>query len=651
MNYDADQLVIKIESAVYDQLILREVLYKDELDHLPLQLVGNYDTTKNGFVFSVNAQPEFFEMYREYNLIGVRHNRRELVTVPEETASDSLSGISAGIKLVGQRENGGLQHYSKRGAWKITVLPDEVALGQFSRFENQTMVVIRKPANWSKDWQVVARVLLDRDSQAAYDKPLTLAVQRETPTHLVVHLQSVFDKTIVYRETNYIEILVQANGVLVPLRSDKRKNQAHENMRYTTLVNEKRLIVATKPIKSHYPIVAKINQVEDQLHIQLEGTFSETDRIIAQPSGRSLYQNALAGQGVQQLPFKNGMISVTPELLASNDRSKRFDLLIQNQETQQSMSILMKRLEAYDKLGGQFAKGTWRIQKRANRLQLVVNMAPQKSAPVKLAVLGSCYSRRGLASSEYFSPEYKSYFQVVQTQFHTSLPSIMAKPSQRGLTLMQNLNLNPKHRHWIETDLQKDFFAQLQATQPEYFVFDLYADSHVGMIDWGNGELSMAYYFYKQQLKSVFYDLQDVQIISHTHVENYMAMWEKAAQAFFERLITIMPESHIILQKAHRTYSYWDREHKEVKIDELFYGQAESEGRRGDYFAERMEQWIVDHYPNIHVIDLDSYNLRGQYNHPDGPTTNHYEPAWYKAYVAELGKTIMLQERVDRLVD
>ena len=215
----------------------------------------------------------------------------------------------------------------------------------------------------------------------------------------------------------------------------------------------------------------------------------------------------------------------------------------------------------------------------------------------------------------------------------------MSEPVVNGSELISNLNLNPTHRRYIEADFNKTYFEDLAAADPDFLVFDLYADSHVGMLDWGDNALSMAFYFYKIQLKNIL-DKTDVKFVNHDDVRAVMARFETSARQFFARLFEIIPASHVILQKSYRTYSYWDAQHKEVDID-LFYNQAKSEGLRGDFFAELMSDWIEQNYPDINVIDLESYNLRGQFNHPDGPTTNHYEPAWYKAYIGELAKTVL----------
>ena len=206
---------------------------------------------------------------------------------------------------------------------------------------------------------------------------------------------------------------------------------------------------------------------------------------------------------------------------------------------------------------------------------------------------------------------------------------------------------NAKHNLWVRTDLGKDYFQRLIEANADYFILDLYADSHLSLFRMKADPrvLFTASYFYKGRASSLVTNRKDLEIVSHDDHDQFMGMWYEAINRFMSRLLEIFDESHIILQSVRRTTRYLNRKNSLEEIS-LFHGRSSGEAGSGDFYAESMENYLLRHYPKIRFIDMAKYELVGDARHPDKATTNHYQGAWYKAYVGELAK-ILLQDALE----
>ena len=613
------QVIIKNVGTGEPWLEIREINYLDELSHVRIIQRIPFDSNEDGYAVSFEMMPELFDLYRKFEFILIdQEGKRSLVKSDEEDTSFDLPLLNGALVLRFETELGGLEHYAKKGTLVTSVQPGKgVPL-------NIVNGLISLPTPFS----LTAARLINKESKS------TFTPYENLPKDIsVAEVINQFQSDKFTAERNYIGLMAKLGDVLLPVNIETKFQTVIGTRKVTLTEVDNQAMLAVSVSKSLWGDLVASAISEKGFDLTIEDT--QATAAYLQVDGRSVFQNNLGDQ-LYSLPLNGNVVTIPFDVLARLNK-KSYRILIGGAiNDEKYIAPLLIR-------DGKILTGTraagWRFVARGKRVYMERLPIINKDNPVKLAVLGTCYSRRGLATSEYFSPDYKELFNVVHTQFHTSMVSIMSEPVVNGSELISNLNLNPTHRRYIEADFNKTYFEDLAAADPDFLVFDLYADSHVGMLDWGDNALSMAFYFYKIQLKNTL-DKTDVKFVNHDDVRTVMARFETSARQFFEHLFEIIPASHVILQKSYRTYSYWDAQHKEVDID-LFYNQAKSEGLRGDFFAELMSDWIEQNYPDINVIDLESYNLRGQFNHPDGPTTNHYEPAWYKAYIGELAKTVL----------
>jgi hypothetical protein len=251
---------------------------------------------------------------------------------------------------------------------------------------------------------------------------------------------------------------------------------------------------------------------------------------------------------------------------------------------------------------------------------------------VRIAILGTCYTRGAFGSNPYFNPGYKSKYNLVYTQFHSSIPSLMSEPLPYPASHFNDRK--PIEQAYISCDFEKTFFTQLSEAHGEYFLFDLYPDAVRDLVVFDDQHMITGSFYLRN--RAYLQSIKDkAHFVSHDDEADFLNYWCSAADRFAEKIIQFFPQERIILQRARMTNRYYDAAHH-VRY---FSDQLDLVKRSNMYF-QFMESYLLNLLPHIRTIDLNHYGYIGQYNHPYGQSTNHYEPAYYKKLIEKLDEII-----------
>lgn len=260
-----------------------------------------------------------------------------------------------------------------------------------------------------------------------------------------------------------------------------------------------------------------------------------------------------------------------------------------------------------------------------------------RKSPVRLAILGTCYTRGAFDSNPYFNPGYKSKYNIVYTQFHSSIASLMSKPVHFPETLFKDRKTIEKA--YIACDFEKLFFTELSEANADYFLLDLYPDAVRDLVVFDDQHLITGSFYLRN--RTFLQSLQGkMHFVSHDEEETFLQYWRAAADRFSEKIVQLFPQERIILQKARMTNSYYDKNHQVH-----YFSDQLDLVKRSNMFFRFMESYLLKRLPHIHTIDLNQYGYIGQYNHPYGQSTNHYEPAYYKKLIQKLDQVILEQDQ------
>ncbi|EAC7120641.1 TPA_asm: teichoic acid biosynthesis protein [Listeria monocytogenes] len=280
------------------------------------------------------------------------------------------------------------------------------------------------------------------------------------------------------------------------------------------------------------------------------------------------------------------------------------------------------------------------IKNGAKNLSITTNPAPESNAnPLKIAVMGSCFSRNAFNSKPFFNPDYKRFFEVTFTQSHTSLFSILSKP-YTGINIDDYGNMTDNERRTLQADFDKGFFEKLENSNSDYLLLDLYADVLRGPIWLESGEILSLSYISEQT--GILNDLPIKRLLDHSNNDAFFQEWTSYADKFIEKLLTVMPAERIILNKGGFTTKYYDKNGavQEYKIKMRI--------ERNNYFWDRLNNYFLSKVPTAQVIDFTKKPYIGDYYYPFGHSFSHYESGYYKDFMREM---IYITEREKRKLD
>lgn len=265
-----------------------------------------------------------------------------------------------------------------------------------------------------------------------------------------------------------------------------------------------------------------------------------------------------------------------------------------------------------------------------NALSIFLKQSP-KNIVNKVAVLGTCFSRNALNTNNYFNPEYKMYLECVLTQFHSRIDSLNSEKAP--CELIKQFSNHNEFSH-IYRDMAKTFFDDLEASNAQFLIIDLYADALLKSLVLNNGSKITYNYLIKENNKLGKFVLNWDQN-QFTTEEELLDNWTKSLHKFMENVTKIIPESNIILNRGRLAEKFYENgELKEFKTISLI--------RRNNYIWEKLDNIFYTNYPNIQVIDLTEEDLYSSKKHPFGFSFSHYESEYYKRYFSELIKKMFL---------
>ncbi|MCA2501193.1 hypothetical protein JGY91_12865 [Staphylococcus xylosus] len=249
---------------------------------------------------------------------------------------------------------------------------------------------------------------------------------------------------------------------------------------------------------------------------------------------------------------------------------------------------------------------------------------------IKIAVLGTCFSRNSFNSMDFFNPNYKKNFNCVYTQFHSSIGSLISKAAPKECVELYN---DSNDLQYIKTDMEKTFFDDLSLAKPDFLIIDLYADAMLQELQLTNDSIITYNYMIKEK-----HQLGDYVINWGTKYHNgakFFSAWKENVNIFMRKLNTIIPIENIILNRGRLSEYYYNESGEliEFKTKDLI--------KRNNYYWERLDNIFLNEFPSISCIDLTDEGFYSVLDYPFGFSYSHYESSYYETFLNELMKIIL----------
>ncbi|MFD3445598.1 DUF6270 domain-containing protein [Microbacteriaceae bacterium 4G12] len=250
-----------------------------------------------------------------------------------------------------------------------------------------------------------------------------------------------------------------------------------------------------------------------------------------------------------------------------------------------------------------------------------------------IAVLGTCYSRNAFNTTDYFNPSYKKLYKCTYTQFHSNMISLVSNSVEFNMGDFTRSGLKESDIHYLKSDFEKSFFTNLKEAKPDYLIIDLYVDACREVIEIDDNSYITLNYLLPQ---TAFYKkLKGKKVISYHNSVEYFELWKKSLEKFIEKLLLVIPEDRIILNRGRLTLKYKDANNKVIEFPE------KDLINRNNYIWDRLENYFLHLLPNVKVIDMRKTKYTGYYKHPFGNSYAHYESDYYKEFLFRLNEIVL----------
>lgn len=265
----------------------------------------------------------------------------------------------------------------------------------------------------------------------------------------------------------------------------------------------------------------------------------------------------------------------------------------------------------------------------------------KRNDTIKIAVLGSSHTRPMFRSDSYFNPYYKNIYEVVYTQFHSSIISLIG--NGRKYEDKYYKTRNNTVRHYIKTDFEKSFFEELSKSNPDYLLIDVYIDVQMGVIYFGDGTV-ISYNSYQAESNYVLDNKDNETTLSTVfNDDNYMEKFSEALKIFKGQILNIIPENRIIIHSFDMSVDYKDSDNRIKKYSQKMGSIVEL-----NEIAVEMQLLLERTFSNASVLDVRDAPFHGGVDNPIGNMPHHFESDYYSLLLDELNKIVLRIEGDNR---
>ena len=250
---------------------------------------------------------------------------------------------------------------------------------------------------------------------------------------------------------------------------------------------------------------------------------------------------------------------------------------------------------------------------------------------IKIAVCGSCYSREVFHSIDYLNIDYKKWYDVVYTAFHSSIISIMSQPLNIQVNKKENSPNIKLINLYANNEFNKTFFKDLEKSKPDYIIIDLFIEANETIF-----EIDDKHYitnsFYLNDVEE-FINLKKQKKLT-INDETRFELFQKTILQFREKISHIIPLDKIILISCRPAikklinYKISDWENKDWLNMSI-------------YLWERNDLESLKTIPEAKVVDMTDYDVFSTDKSPLNLSTNHFQSEYYKEVLNKINKIIL----------
>lgn len=249
---------------------------------------------------------------------------------------------------------------------------------------------------------------------------------------------------------------------------------------------------------------------------------------------------------------------------------------------------------------------------------------------IHISIIGSCVLRDIFNSK--FVHNYAEYFKVDSYFARTTIPSIMSKPYDYDMNILEK-TFNPIKFEYHYTECSKCMLSILENNSSDYLLLDFYADSYYGTYEYAGNYYSGWSFKRLMKLGVIDSDIPHRLLNFKHNSKEYFKIWCKSFDKFMEYVREYFPSTKIVINGIKGSNQITENgnvigiQQSNIDIDKL------------NDFWKRLDAYCVQKY-NIPIIQYKKvYTLNPKYIYGLGNEFVHFYPEYYEHAFEQLVKT------------
>ncbi|UQW81257.1 accessory Sec system protein Asp2 [Staphylococcus edaphicus] len=253
---------------------------------------------------------------------------------------------------------------------------------------------------------------------------------------------------------------------------------------------------------------------------------------------------------------------------------------------------------------------------------------------IKIATIGSCITRDNFNTK--INPNYKKFFNVIAHQNQTTMLSLMSE--KMSLSVNNDfLNKSPYIQTMIYKEYSKEFLTIITKEKPDFLLLDFDPD-----IKFGIKKISNTHFISNNPNYEDIHSSNGVETLNIVeNYEEYMKLWKKSIDEFFNFMKNEIPSCKVILVKARFSNEFSDGSTlNEYRVKNGFSIQdIEVMNSKWD----KLDSYVCNNY-DVLELDMTSKKYYLDKNHLWGAYYLHYELQFYNDFLNKLIKITNIKD-------
>lgn len=250
---------------------------------------------------------------------------------------------------------------------------------------------------------------------------------------------------------------------------------------------------------------------------------------------------------------------------------------------------------------------------------------------IKLAVIGSCFSRQAFRSDKIYNPDYKKFYEVGLTFYHMSIPSMVSDPIEFDEKDFVNSENQKDLLKYGFDSFKKDCFDKIKDYNPDYVIIENYPSITNNLYEIDGAKYIDNNYYLKNT--DAIKKIKNKRLISNCSKE-FFEIFKKSVDKFKQKIESVIDLSKVILIRSQPAL-------KKKEGDKTSDWDSQQVILMRRYLWNKFDNYFVSNVPRIKIIDLRDEKYISEKIEGMAFQSNHLSQQYYKDEFNEFNKIVL----------